>query len=510
MTDNTEKKDTYIEHVNNLDSSPKTTTFETIFMDQDFFLKQWDYPFLVNVYPGIFSTGGAIVNRGEAERIYKRRGIFLRLIFNRFGQRINFEVVRKLNDGYKNISDICELVNKIFSEGICNGIAIDEINTIGCTGADREFPITNVEPYDDCNADGICSGNFNLQNLNFPENLDDYNFMKDVFDWPWTLFSNPNMIQQGFNGCIACIRWYLVIGIYKGVTFNRFNQFLDLDYIAGANELFELETYKQVVQWLLAFGFSDRKTKLIPKKLRSSLTNNISARNFSETSGIGNVIDSVLNSNAPQTATTELYYDEETDEEFRYPPNAKIPWDQIRARFRNNTRRSIPTTSMTMTSTTNTSRLNNSNLVTSRLNSRINSQQKRILESTDINNNVSSINNIESTGEVISAGSTEVCEDCVNSKDPFQPLRGGLRNLTPLSFSFNRPGPGYLLRRRRNAEGETEFTPSIVSILNGTSPIGLGGLGGGGGAGSRVSAYLNNGRGATLTSINPGFNALFQ
>lgn len=524
-TNDEQNKKEILEHVDVNYSVPRTAPdFEVITMGiNTFFEKLFDYPFVINVYPKIFSIGGAIVNRKEAEQIYKRRGIFLRLIINARGVRINFEVVRTQNvPAYQNLN-ICELVDKIWTQGICQNITIDLINKTECSEANIQFPVLNVDYFDSCDVEGVCDLNFNPNNLyNADSCNDDYNFMIDIFDWQFVLYCNQEMIQSGYNGCQGSIQWYILEGIPRRVPFNRFGQYLNLDYIAVANELFLLNTYEQVIRWLLLYGFGDRNTKLVPPQLKSSLSKNITARNYSKTFNVGKILNNIINS------TTNDH-----DVEYYYPPEAHIPWNEIIQQYGNNTNRSnFNTNSKTNVNTFNTSSNTTRNIQNyNSSNSRRVNQQNVVLDSnyetssTQFSNNntfttnTSVYNTTTNSCEPITTAATNEfesvnkCPNCVITTNALQPLTRNYNNITPLTFTLNRQNASlsagtrssYLLRRRI-VDGETEITPSNISILNGTAPGGFGGFGGGR---NGISAYWNPLNGTTLSSANPSRLAYF-
>jgi hypothetical protein len=432
------------------------------------------------------------------------------LIVNARGVRINFEVVRTENGpSYENLS-ICELVDKIWTQGICEDITIDLINKTECSEADKQFPVLNVDYFDSCDVDGVCDLNFNPNNIyNIDSCNDDYNFMIDIFDWQYCLYCNQEMIQSGYNGCQGCIQWYILEGIPRRVPFNRFGQYLNLDYIAVANELFLLNTYEQVTRWLLLYGFGDRNTKLVPPQLKSSLSKNITARNYSKTFNVGNILNNIINS------TTNDH-----DIEYYYPPEAHIPWNEIIQQYGNNTNRSnFNTTSKTNVNTFNSTSSTTRNIQNyNSSNSRRVNQQNVVLDSnyqtssTQLSNNNTFTTNTSNT-VTDDFESANKCPNCVTTTNALQPLNRNYNNITPLTFSLNRQNASlnagtrssYLLRRR-TVDGETEITPSNISILNGTAPGGFSGLGGGR---NGISAYWNQFNGTTLSNANPSRLAFF-
>lgn len=518
QTETNENKKEIFEHIN-ISSSPTPKSLMTITMGNgDFFEKIFSYPFVVKLYKN-YSVNGAYLNMDATKREYIRRGIFLRQIINTKGVRINFQIVRQ-NNGYsvQDVPNLCELVAKIFDTGICNNIDIDTIDDTTCPEAVPVIPVTDFDFFNSCNAEEVCdTGLFGI-NLFDLECNNDYNFLTDVFDWRFCLFCNQEMIREGFNGCAGCVRWYILFGIYKRAPFNRFGQYIDLDYVACANELYELKTYRQVVTWLLTFGFSSRETKLVVPQLQSALSKNLRATNFRENYNIATIVDKVINTEgtSPQGAynlanciSNPNTYEAELD--FVWNPDNLIPW----ANIRNNSNTNVSTTNTARTTRSNTYTRNIRN--NQPIRSRILAQQNEVLTidpNTATNQNVNTMNYMYEEDINDTQENTTKCENCVSSYNGLSQLNGKVNFVTPLTFTLNQTnrslsnsGRSSYLLRRKIVNGETDISFNPISVINGTAPRVFGGVSGGGNN-IIASTYYDTGRSTNLW--NPSRRAYFS
>jgi hypothetical protein len=282
---------------------------------------RWSYEFIVNYYLPFYSVNGIRLNRQSAIEKYKREGIFKNQFINSLQERINFFVVRNCNTGYAGLSNI-ELVDKIFTQGICNDITIDNVPENQCLEASPAFPILDYDLDEICTDNSLCS---------IAESCtDNFNFFTDLFDYEYILYCYRDISRYGYTGCSGAIEWYMTEGIFRGAKYNRYGNYIDLNFVACANNLTQLITYRQVTCWLFRFGICDRDTLFSVPKIESCLSSKLSPYNYSRNIRIAQILDKFINTQcvsaeaANNANNCNSYVNKDS---VNYEPDACINWN---------------------------------------------------------------------------------------------------------------------------------------------------------------------------------------
>lgn len=316
----------------------------------------WDYNFINYFYRPFYVHRNIPYNRQKTIEKYKYSGVLRNQFFNRQRMRIDLDFCRNCNPGY-NISDNLALLRQIWTKGICSDISIGVIPVQNCSEGIDTFEVNDFDILTDCGE--------TAETIYENDCQDDYNFFSDLFDWRFCLFCNRRIVKQGYNGCIGTIEWYLNEGIYEGAAINQWGSVVDLNYVACANGLYELITFREIVCWLVQFGFCDPEVELTPPQPESCLTRKLTPFNFEQNYRISKYLNSYISKNCVSAESANVashcgqpYYNTSSTSttggtvtqtsrggrsRLRWDPDARIDWSFLNENVNNN----VPSTSST-------------------------------------------------------------------------------------------------------------------------------------------------------------------
>jgi hypothetical protein len=257
----------------------------------------WNYVFVNSFYREFYSHKNIPLNRRRTIEKYKFNGVFRNQFINRQRMKVNLDFIRNCNPGY-NISDNSLLARKVWVEGICSDISIDAVPVQKCSEGIDTFEVFDFDILNDCSE--------SAETIFGDDCQDDYNFFSDLFDWKYVLFCNRRIVKQGYNGCVGTIEWYLNEGIYEGAAINQWGSVVDLNYVACANGLYELRCFREIVCWLVQFGFCDPEVELTPPQPESCLTRKLTPYNFDQNYRISKYLNSFIARNCVSAESANI------------------------------------------------------------------------------------------------------------------------------------------------------------------------------------------------------------
>lgn len=287
-----------------------------------FFLNIFDVDFVGRVYDRFYSINGIRLNPQSIRQKYISQGIYRRQFVNSGRVIINFDIVRACNTGYSGLSNF-EVTQKLFREGICDDAVIDSVPVQKCGEALDTFDILDYDILDDC------SESNDYVNTSSSSCDKSYNFFLDLFDWRFVASCNRNIVKSGYTGCVGVTEWYITQGIYEGVPFNRQGNYIDLDFVACANDLRELGKYREVVCYIMQFGICDEEILLAVPEAESCATQQLNGFNYTRFNRITQVLDQFVRT---QCVSAEGANSAATCGRGRrrsgilFPPDAQINW----------------------------------------------------------------------------------------------------------------------------------------------------------------------------------------
>lgn len=278
---------------------------------------EWNYDFLVNYYDIFYSINGIRLNRSATIEKYKRKGVLKSQFINPRLERINFAIVRNCNAGYSGLSNV-ETAEKIFREGICTDIIIDNVPESQCGEASPSFPILDIDFTEGCDED---SGNLTTESCN-----EEYNFFTDIFDWQFCIFCNQEIQRSGYTGCEGCIEWFITRGVFQGAYFNKFKNYIDLNFVACANNLTQLRTFRQVNCWFFTYGVCDPEVLYSVPNGESCVSSQITPYNYAKTSRIARILSEFIKKECTSAEGANSLSTCNSAVQTTFNPDAEINW----------------------------------------------------------------------------------------------------------------------------------------------------------------------------------------